>query len=109
MDRLKTLKKQKQFDYIYRRGKSFANRQLIIHYAKSRLNCNLIGISISKKVGGAVKRNYLRRVIKEILRKKDLKPGFNIIITVRKSSDELSYAVILKSMEHILKKTGLAL
>ena len=62
------IKKDKQFRYIYSRGKSFANKKLVVYYIKSNDEKLKIGISISKKVGKAVVRNRLRRLIKENIR-----------------------------------------
>lgn len=104
---IKTIKKQKEFDYIYKKGKYFANKQIVIHYINSKYEDNLIGISISKKVGNAVTRNYLRRIIKEILRKTQVKTNMNFIIVVRKDNQDINYHEMEKSINHVLRKTGL--
>ena len=100
------IKKNKDFKYIYGKAKSFANKKLIIYYIKNNQNEVKIGISISKKVGKAVVRNHLRRLIKENLRHiNKIKKGYSIIIIARVGADELDYHSMRKSIIHLLKKT----
>lgn len=104
---INTLKTKKQFDYVYKRGKSFANKNLVIYHVSSKYPENLVGISISKKVGKAVKRNYLRRIIKENLKEISIKPYYNFIVLVRTGSEDMDFKEMKKSLNHVFKKTGL--
>lgn len=100
------IKKDKDFKYIYSKGKSFANKKLVIYYIKNNENKLKIGISISKKVGKAVTRNHLRRLIKENLRHiNKIKTGYSIILLARVGADDLNYGMMKSSIIHLLKKT----
>lgn len=102
------LKSDREFKYIYSKGKSFANKKLVLYYIYNKNAAPKVGISVSKKVGKAVKRNYLRRIIKENLRNKfELKKNISIILIVRVGADDLNYDTMGKSMNHIFKKCGL--
>ena len=102
------IRKKEDFKKIYTRGKSFANKKLVIYYMKNNTEDLKIGISISRKVGKAVVRNHLRRLIKENIRlMKDLKSGYNVIFLARIGSDDLDYYSMRNSIRHILKKTDM--
>ena len=64
----KVLGKTTNLEIIYKHGKSFANKYLVVYILKNKTDQTRIGISISKKVGNAVTRNRIRRLIKETYR-----------------------------------------
>ncbi|MBF1050617.1 MAG: ribonuclease P protein component [Peptostreptococcaceae bacterium] len=102
------IKKDKKFKYIYTNGKSFANKKLVMYYIKNNEEKLQIGISISKKVGKAVVRNRLRRLIKENIRlSENIKNGYSIIFLARVGADDLNFDTIKSSMNHILRKCEL--
>jgi ribonuclease P protein component len=101
---------RKDFQRVYRFGRSVANHQFVLYQNIRQANDPLrLGISVSKKVGNAVVRNRIRRRIKEIVRlKKDLlKIGLDIILIVRKPTAEMDYHQMEKSLNHIFRKADL--
>jgi len=102
------IKKDRQFRYIYSRGKSFANKKLVIYYIKNNDEKLKVGISISKKVGKAVVRNRLRRLIKENIRiNQNLKSGYSMIFLARVGADDLDFNTMKSSINHLLKRCDL--
>ena len=63
-----SLKKNRDFQLVYKQGTSFANRFLVMYVKKNQLGRNRIGISVSKKVGNSVVRHHLARLIRESYR-----------------------------------------
>ena len=63
-----SLKKNKDFRFVYENGKSYANKYLVMYVLKNGSNRNRIGISVSKKVGNSVVRHRLTRLIREAYR-----------------------------------------
>ena len=63
-----SLKKNDQFREVYKRGKSLANKYLVIYVLENNLEINRLGISVSKKVGNSVVRHHLARLIRESYR-----------------------------------------
>ena len=54
-----SLKKNKDFQYIYRKGKSYANKYLVMYVLENGTGQNRLGISVSKKVGNSIVRHRL--------------------------------------------------
>ena len=63
-----SLKKNKDFQYIYRKGKSYANKYLVMYVLENGTSQNRLGISVSKKVGNSIVRHRLTRLIRESYR-----------------------------------------
>lgn len=68
-----------------------------------------VGISVSKKVGNAVVRNRMRRLVKEIVRhhEPEIAGHFDIVFIVRKGALSKDYAELEKSVLHVLRKAKL--
>ena len=113
MNFTESLKKNYHFRYVYNKGKSIANKHLVIYILKNKndlyKNKNRLGISVSKKVGKSVIRSRVTRLIKESYRlmENDLKSGFDIIIIARNSTSNLDYFTIEKSLKHLVYKHNL--
>jgi ribonuclease P protein component len=104
------LAKREDFNKVYRYGKSTANHQFVLYYlAQPKHEHFRLGISVSKKVGNAVVRNRIRRMVKEIvrLRKEQFAPNFDYIIIARKPAAEMAYQEIEKSILHVFRRASL--
>ncbi len=99
------LKKNSQFQFIYRKGERSISKHFILYTVKSRFKSYKIGFSISKKVGKAWKRNLLRRRLKEIVRLNNLPDsGYNYILQAKIGAGELDYKEIERQVMSIFKK-----
>lgn len=99
------LRKRKHFAQVYRRGKSIANRQLVLIHQPGR--GLLVGISVSKKLGKATSRNLIKRRLRECVRPvlPTLKGG-RYIIVAREGAAGQDFATLRASLGHLLKKSG---
>ena len=106
MERRYRLSKNGQFQYVYRKGKSAACKDLVMLCAKSRRM--QVGFSVSKKVGNAVVRNRTKRRLRECFRPYigDVKTGLYVFVA-RPSAALATYASLQKSMRYLLKKQGM--
>jgi len=100
-----SLKKNFEFKLVYKNGKSLANKHLVMYVMNNNLGYNRIGISVSKKVGNSVTRNYIKRIIRESYKMSsaDIKLGADIIIIARTSIKDVKFSEVLSSLKHLLR------
>lgn len=100
-----SLKKNWDFQLVYKKGTSYANRYLVMYVLKNRLNRNRIGISVSKKVGNSVVRHHLTRLIRESYRLNEEKfvCGYDMIVIVRVSGKEQDFRSLESALMHLGK------
>lgn len=103
------LRNRADFGRVYRHGKSFANHQLWCTGSAAEVEQFRVGISASKKIGNAVVRNRMRRIVKEIVRhhEHELVEQIDLIFIVRKGAVTMSYQELEKSVLHVLRKASL--
>ena len=106
MKKEEVVKKTREFDYIIHKGQCKKNNEYVIYYITNDKECNRFGISVSKKIGNAVTRNYYKRIIRNICDKsKNLYSNKkDYIIIMRKGLTLLSFAEAYQSMNDLLKK-----
>lgn len=104
MDINSRLRKDTQFRKVYKKGRSYGNSLMVLYVHKNKLDYNRVGFSVSKKVGNSVKRNKVKRRMKEIYRLNvdKFKNGFDLIFIPKKSTAESSYLDIQSAMLHLL-------
>ncbi len=108
MKKTKMLKKNYEFKDVLNRGKYYSGKYIIIYIKKNRKNINLLGIAISSKLGKAVKRNYLKRLIRENYRKieNSIKTGYSMVFLWKKNQeiDQANYKDVEKDIKKIFEK-----
>lgn len=106
MEKKLRLRKNQDFKKVYKRGKSYRNRNFVVILKNSGLEHPRIGFSITKKTGNSVTRNRLKRRLREIVRlkQKHIKKPVDIIIIPRKNSLDLDYQQMESSLVHVLKR-----
>ena len=105
-----SLKKNHEFRVVYRRGKSLANKYLVVYKYKNNKTYNRIGISVSKKVGNSVVRRRVARLIRESYRLNEEvieKQGWDLIVIARSAANGASYQGISQSLINLLKQHNL--
>ena len=111
MEFTQSIKKNTQFGYVYNKGKSMANRLLVLYAVKNKkaLEENRLGITVSKKVGKSVVRSRVTRPIKESYRLNEsrIRPGYWLVVIARVQAKDASYHEMEKALCHLLRKQGL--
>ena len=98
-----SLKKNSDFQKVYRQGKSYANRYLVMYVLENHTEGNRLGISVSKKVGNSVIRHHLTRLIRESYRLHEdmFNNGLDIIVIARSTARDISYHETESALLHL--------
>ncbi|MDQ0233186.1 ribonuclease P protein component [Metabacillus malikii] len=104
------IKKNKDFQSVFKRGKSIANRQFVIYILEKPEQSQFrIGLSVSKKIGNAVTRNRVKRLIRQVFleEKERILGRREYIIIARKPAADMNYYEVKSSLQHLFRKGSL--
>ena len=101
-----SLKKNRDFQQVYKRGTSKANRYLVMYVLPNQHMMNRLGISVSKKVGNSVVRHRLTRLIRESYRlnEAEFENGLDIVVVARPQAKDRTYHEIESALMHLAGK-----
>ncbi len=107
------LKKNEEFTRVYKRRKTFGNRQFTLYLRPNDLPYSRVGFSINKKVGGAVVRNRIKRQLRELFAemRPRLRGGMDMVLVVKTTASSCDYDTLKSAFSHIfsvsrMKKKG---
>lgn len=103
-----SLDQNRQFQRLYRRGKSAVTPTMVVYAAPNRVQKIRLGITTGKKVGGAVSRNRAKRRIRELFRisQSRLRCGFDFCIVARSYTVRASHAKLERDFYTAMEKLG---
>lgn len=107
---MESIKNNRDFLTVYRTGKSYANRYLVMYLATAQEGHDgRLGISVSKKVGNSVVRHRVKRLIKESYRLNEnrFRTGCDIVVVARKDAKGRNYSEIESALLHLARLHGL--
>ena len=107
--RYKSLSRNGDFVRAYKKGKSVVHSQVVLYWRKNRAGCTQVGITASKKVGGAVQRNRARRVIRAALYQvlpQNIGP-YDLVFVARGRTAFVKSNVLAETLQTLLEKEGL--
>lgn len=108
MRKTEIIKKNFEFRYFFKKGKFFSGDFLEVFIFDSKYKKNKLGIVVSKKIGGSVTRNHLKRYIREAYFsiEDNIKSSINILIIWKKNvaPDKATFFDTKKDLFNILEK-----
>ena len=108
MKKTKMLKKNYEFKNVLSKGKYYSGSVIEAFIVKSNRKNNFLGIAISVKIAKAVKRNHIKRLIREnyYLLEESIKPGVMVVFLWKKKADleKATFKTIKRDMKNILDK-----
>ena len=113
MKKTKMLKKNYEYKNVLNRGKYYSGKYIAVFIKKNHKCINFLGIAISSKLGKAVKRNYVKRIIRENYKQveKRIKTGYDIVFIWKKQQEirQACYSHIEKDIKKIFMDAKLFL
>ena len=106
MKKRQRIKKNEEFQRVFKSGKSFANRQFVVYcYRKEDQSEFRIGLSVSKKIGNAVTRNRIKRYIRQAFleMQHELHHDMDYVIIARHQAATKDFHETKKSLQHVLR------
>ncbi len=96
-----------RFSLIYAEGKSWAEKEVVLRALPNELNSSRFGFVVSKRVGNAVVRNHVKRLLREITRQTPVKPGWDIVLIARIPAAAAGFKDLGKSVRKVLYRADL--
>ena len=101
------LTKRAQYALVYRKGSTYIDRLIVMKVLPNGLDLSRYGFSVTKKVGKAVQRNRLKRLLRQIVGSQLLKPGWDIVFIVRRRAVDADYHQLEKAIAGLLSRAHL--
>ena len=102
------IKKNYEFKTVLSKGKCYRGKLIDIFIRKNNKNINQLGIAVSKKAGNSVKRNKIKRLIRENYRinENSLSVGYNIVVLWKKDLffNNFNFFDVENDFKNIIKK-----
>ena len=109
MQRHLRLRRAEDFSRLRRVGKTHPHRFLVLSCTPNELTHNRYGFIVSKHLGKAVRRNRIRRRLREIVRALDpqLTPGFDVVLIARQPLAEQPFDAIVRTVNELFRRAEL--
>lgn len=104
--------KSLKFNHIFRKlyaASGHGNRYLVLYARKNRTSTNRVGLTVGKKLGGAVVRNRVRRRLREAYRLNESRfaPGWDIVIVARSRCITAEFAALQEALLSLAGAAGI--
>ncbi len=101
------LRRRKEFDAVFRRGRLLTGRLLVLRNVPNQLQHNRYGFITSKRLGNAVVRNRVRRRLREGVRSLTTRPGWDIVISARAPAAQADFHQLKAAVANLFARAGI--
>jgi ribonuclease P protein component len=98
------LTRPEQYSLVYAKGGSWACNLLVLRASSNGLPVSRCGFSVSKKIGNAIVRNRVKRLLREITRLASIEPGWDIVFIARSPSATTDFAILKNNVLDLLSQ-----
>ena len=103
------LTRNTQFELVYDKGTSWIGKEIVIRILPNSLDISRYGFTVSRRVGKAVIRNRVKRMLREIMRQTPLQSGWDIVIIARTPAARTDYSTLTRVIKRLLYRAGIFL
>jgi ribonuclease P protein component len=98
-----------EFSRVYHKGRYLSGRYVVLHYLSRPGRINRLGVTASRKIKGSVKRNRIKRLLRESYRltEDQLAAGYDLILVGRETADQPDYQSVSREVRRLLLKSGI--
>jgi len=107
MRREERLTRGRDFARVHGEGKSWANGLLVMRAIPSGREQNRVGFSVSKRVGNAVVRNRVKRMLREAVRSRTWETGWDVVIIARAGTAMSSFHEIGQAVDDLVERSSI--
>ena len=107
MNKRERLRVRRDFLVVYRRGRAWTHRFLVLRILPNGLPHNRYGFVVSKRLGKAVARNRLRRRLREGVRPLTVRPGWDVVLLARPPAATATYQQLREALVDLLTRARL--
>lgn len=109
MRRRYRLRRNSDFQWVRQHGQSYASPLMVLAFLRNELDHCRFGFVVSKRLGKAVRRNKIKRRMREAVRLRIpyIKPGFDVVFIARQPTRQASYVEIEQAVEQLLARADL--
>jgi ribonuclease P protein component len=100
----RALNTRAQYTLVYQQGRTWVNGLAVMKATPNNLSLSRYGFSVSKKVGKAVRRNRVKRLLREIMREQPLKPGWDIVFIARPQAASTGFRQMQRAVTGLLAR-----
>jgi ribonuclease P protein component len=100
------LRKSAEFHDVRKRGRRVNDGLMAFGYARSDSAISRYGLAVSKRVGGSVTRNKVKRRLRECFSTLEILPGYDIVVSARPAAAQVDYQMLLSSLRRLAGRAG---
>ena len=98
------IRRHAEFQRIYERGVKMHSRYATVFLLANEVGVGRLGIAATRKLGGAVRRNRAKRLIREVFRRNKVAPGFDVVVVPKRDLLDASLDALEADYRHVLAR-----